>query len=194
MLIPKTSVIPPGGFHFIDTSSGVPVRIEGDSADDVANKLLLFRTRNGLPPGNPLEEYRKWLCESWPHFCIDSSPPAVPSGSGVAHISSRVATWMADFIRNYRGSDLVLQSEADRRAGICAECPRNVLYNATGCGSCLESISRLSFIYRASRVTKYDDHLRACMTTAQHNGSAVWASKLPPADPSTLPSHCWRRP
>jgi hypothetical protein len=192
-LVPKTSVVPPGGFFFIDKSSGVDVRIEGTDEADVEQRLLKFRLDNGLPPGNPLAEYREWLCSTWPHFCTGAGPELAPTQAAGEHISKRVATWMANFIRNYRSSDLVSPGEADRRAAICSRCPANVSYNLSGCGACHESVARLAFVYKANRQTQYDSELRACNFTSQHNGTAVWAATLPPADSAPLPDFCWRK-
>lgn len=195
-LVPNTAVVPPGGFHFVDRSSGVEIRFEGTSDQDVATQVLTFRTRNNLPPGNPLQEYRDYVCGTWPHVCTNSDPaplaPTIPNGR--EHISKRVAAWMANFIRNFRAGDLVSPAEAERRAAVCAACPRNVPWNATGCGACIESVSRLAFVYKANRQTPYDRELRACDETGQHNETAIWAKALPPLTPgASLPTQCWRR-
>lgn len=194
-LLPKTSIVPPGGFHFVDETGAVPVRIEGYDAEDVAVKTLKHRLAAALPAGNPLEEYRSWLCSTWPHFCTDTSPPergsTIVSGE---HISKRTATWMGQFFRGGFTSKFVSDGEAARRAAICATCPKNIRYNETGCGACLESIERLSFVYRANRATPSDLLLYACNETGQHNGCAVWAVTLPALpEAAQLPTHCWRK-
>lgn len=193
-LIPKTSVVPPGGFHFVDETGAVPVRIEGYDAEDVAAKTLKHRLAANLPPGNPLEEYRTWLCKTWPHFCVDTQPPEIGTTLvGGEHISKRVSAWMAMFFRGGYSRGLVPDREANRRAQICSQCPRNVRYNETGCGACLENIERLSFVYKANRQTEFDPLLAACQETAQHNASAIWAATLPPLPPAVqLPVKCWR--
>ena len=193
-LIPNSSVVPPGGFHFLDHSSGQETRIDGSSEDDVARNVLKYRLANSLPPGEPLEEYRAQLCGQHPHFCHNTESPVNQSTyQGGEHISRRVSTWMSDFIRGYR-AEPVGAGEADRRAAICAACPMNVQYNATGCGACLENIERLSFISKANKTTQYDSVLMGCNAIGQHNGTAVWASAMPPVKPGTeLPAQCWRR-
>jgi hypothetical protein len=193
-LVPNTSLVPPGGHHFVDHSTGVPVRIEGHSTEDVAKKILQFRLANEKAPGNPLAEVVSYVCGSWPHFCRESDPqPAfAPKTNSKAHISIRVATWMARFIRFAQADRGVHPSEAERRAAICAQCPKNVRFES-GCGACQDSISRLAFIWKRDRATAYDRQLGACDVTSQHNGCAVFAEKLPPTDTADLPANCWRK-
>lgn len=196
-LVPKQSLVPPGGFHFVDSSSGQAVRIEGESTDDVASKVLKYRLANSLPVGNPLKEVNDYICGNWSHFCDDPEnlPRILPTLFNQGeHISRRVASWMADFVRNYRGDPGVGQNEAERRAAICANCPQNIRYDETGCGACLDNIARLAFVFKANRQTGLDSELRGCKGTAQHNGCAVWAKTLPPVpDGVILASNCWRK-
>lgn len=195
-LVPHSSVIPPGGYHLIDNSTGVPVRIEGTSPEDVAKKVLEFRLSNQKAPGNPLQEVNDFICSSWPHFCRETNPGeqvAIPRSRSRIHISTRVATWMAAFIRGFQRDPGVHPSVAERRAVICAQCPKNVSF-ASGCGACQDSIARLSFIWKRDRATAMDKQLGACEVTSQHNGCAVWAEKLPPVDATDeLPGFCWRK-
>jgi hypothetical protein len=186
-------LVPPGGHHFVDHSTGVAVRIEGASTEDVAKKVLEFRLSNQKAPGNPLLEVSNFICESWPHFCRETDPkPAAAVVGGKAHISIRVATWMAAFIRFAQADRGVHQSTAERRAAICAQCPKNVSFSS-GCGACQDSIKRLAFVWKRDRETAYDEQLGACSLTDQHNGCAVFAEKLPPTETESLPAHCWRK-
>ncbi len=192
-LVPNSSVIPPGGHHLIDHSTGVPVRIEGESPEDVAKKVLEFRLSNQKAPGNPLQEVIDFICGSWPHFCRETNPKAAPAIVGKQHISTRVMTWMAVFLRQSEGDQGVHPSKAENRAIICSQCVKNVSY-ASGCGSCQDSIQRLSFVYKRDRTTSQDKVLGACDALSQHNASAVWANQLPAHTVTDLPANCWRRP
>jgi hypothetical protein len=196
-LVPSKSVVPPGGHHFVDHSTGVAVRIEGTSTEDVAKKLLEFRLGNQKAPGNPLKEVTEYVCGSWPHFCQEDEPvraltighPEKPK----THISIRVMTWMASFVRFAQKDPGVHPSVAERRAMICANCSRNVSFQS-GCGACQDNISRLAFVWKRDRSTASDKQLGACAVLGQHNGAAVWAEKLPPVEsPEDLPANCWRR-
>lgn len=191
-LVPKTSVIPPGGFHFIDSTSGVPFRVEGHDEASVVDAIAKHRSAANLPPGYPLQEYREWLCSAWPHFCTGGNAQVEPSLSGGEHISKRVAEWISVFFRTLNITDLVSQQEAERRAEICSRCPKNIVYNDSGCGSCLQTIEQLSLIYKANRQTPFDRELRACSAIGQHNGTAVWAKSLPPHS-ADVPQECWRK-
>lgn len=195
-LTPNTSVVPPQGYHFVDRSTGTPVRIEGTDFDDVARRVLEHRLANHRPTGNPLAELFEYICTTWPHFCHDSERDVVkPTGNMSDHISTRVVNWLSAFVRFAYNDAGVSQSEAERRAIVCAQCPYNVSYQS-GCGSCMDSISRLSFVFRRDRRTASDHLLGGCRITSQHNQSAVWAAKLPETDQtaqSLLPSNCWRK-
>ena len=195
MLTPKTSVVPPGGCHFVETlAEGREKRIEGNSFDDVARNLLLFRLTNGRAPGNPAGDVSNFICGQWPHFCNDSNPKTVtPTGSGGQNLATRVAAWMADLLRE-DNSTRIDDKEAQRRADICSTCRANVAF-ASGCGACMDNIDRLSFIFRAGRTLPQDPLLQACAATGQHNPSGVWANNLPRfsvEEAATMPSNCWR--
>jgi hypothetical protein len=193
--VPNSSLVPPSGHHFVDHSTGAPIRIEGTSREDVAQKVLQHRLTNRRPPGNPLEEYDAYVCGTWPHFCRDTDPQPIPGISNARpHLSLRVSTWLAGFVRSAARDVGVRQTEAERRAMICAECPRNLPYES-GCGSCMDAIARLSFIWLHDRKTASDTHVKACDITGQHNRCAVHAAVLPELTAeqrAALPSNCWR--
>lgn len=195
--IPRSSVIPPNGFHFIDHSTGVEKRIEGSSYEDVADRVLKFRLANGKEPGNPAAELIDYVCGTWPHFCSDDSPRGPKTVTSRArHLSTRVAGWLATFYSLARADAGVGGGESQRRAGICAQCPQNREYRDGGCGSCLESISRLFFVWRRDRPIPHEAKLGACGITSQLNAAAVMAKTLPPLTAEQielLPGNCWRK-
>lgn len=194
---PRTSVVPPGGYHFVDRSTGREVRIEGTSYDDVANQVLRFRLENGKDPGNPAAELIEYVCGTWPHFCSDDSPkPPKITVPRTRHLSSRVAAWLAGFYAFAQADAGVSSSESQRRAEICAQCPQNREYREGGCGSCIESVNRLFFVWRRDRAVPYESRLGACLVTNQLNAAAVLAKNLPPLSQEQLdrlPANCWRR-
>jgi hypothetical protein len=193
----NTSLVPPGGHHFVDRSTGRDVRINGTSPDDVAEQVLRFRLGNQKPPGNPMQELVDYVCGTWPHFCHESNPPPVrPSNGGRTHISIRVASWMAAFVRQAMGDLGVSRQVSEQRAIICSQCPKNTSFTTSGCGACQDSISRLAFVWKRDRSTSQDHALGACDITSQHNGCAVLAAKLPDlseGEQEQLPANCWRK-
>lgn len=195
-LVPITSVVPPDGFHFIDRSTGVPVKIIGDNQDDVASKVLIHRLANGKAPGNPAQELIDYLCGTWPHFCRETNPAFIKPNPNASQpsLATRCATWIADFFVVSRGDPGVGANETQRRADICAGCRENK--EIVGCGSCVSNVNRLFFVWRRDRALPREKELQACDITGQHNGCASLAAVLPPLDEETtskLPAHCWRK-
>jgi hypothetical protein len=193
--IPLTSVIPPGGHHFIDRSGGEPFRIDGDNLDDVAKKVLKHRLDNGRPPGDPMSELIDYVCGTWPHFCRETEPAALETPpQRRAPLATRCASWIARFYAAARADAGVSRPETERRANICASCPQNTVLS--GCGSCIENIERVFFIWRRDRALPRERELHACHLIGQHNGAAALAAELPSIDDETrerLPANCWRK-
>lgn len=189
-LVPKAASVPPGGWHFDDTSTGSLVRIEGESFNDVAERILKHRLANSVPPGNPAGELAQSICGPYPHFCDDNTPGSNPViGDPRGPMSRRVASWMASFFSQYGGAEAVSAQVAEERARVCRACPHNVDFNRGGCPSCLSSVQRLSFVWRRDRSTSRQEELKGCDITSQHNPTAVWAP-LPAAE--GVPMECWR--
>lgn len=196
-LIPNNAVVPPDGYHFVDTSTGFAVRIDGSSYEDVAQKVLEHRMANNKAPGNPLQEVSDYVCNTHPHFCKETDPlPATSTPStDRPHISTRVATWLSSFIKYAQGDRGAHPYVAEQRAETCVNCPKNVPFSS-GCGTCQDAISRLSFVWLRDRKTGFDNRLLACDQLSQLNKCAVWSEKLPPITDDqrkALPGQCWRR-
>ena len=198
--VPIPHYFQPGGYHFVDRSSGNPVRIEGDSYDDVAAKVLKFRLAHGHPPGNPIDELYEYACNSAPFICRDTSPAAVVSrvtSNPTASLAVRVAEWFASFYKSGGAADRgTTQGETERRANICADCPHN--QHLTGCGACVDGIARLFFVWRRDRGIPHEKQLAqsGCTAIGHHSGVAVLAKELPPVPENlkaSLPPRCWRR-
>lgn len=196
MLIPNPGVVPPGGYKFVDSSTGVPTELEGTSLEDLASKVLKHRLANRRPPGDPLDEIVSGICRKYPTACRESRPADIPrtAFANGSSMSSRVAAWFAAFYEQARADRGVSESISERRAGVCATCPFN--QPIEGCGPCVDSVNRLFFIWRRDRPLPYEKQLAGCSLLGQHNGAAVLASILPkvPADVAArLPGKCWRR-
>lgn len=191
--IPNESVIPPGGFHFVEKFNGVDIRIDGHSYASVAENVLRHRLQNGRPPGDPLLEVYASVCNAYPHFCRDTDPrPAVAVQRGPEPISRRVAAWMGRFLS--LGADAgVTQKEANIRANTCLNCPSNVDHKAGGCPACAQSVDRGSFVYRRNRTTVDDAKLGTCDVLSEHLPTSIWSGILVPSEDPKLPEYCWRK-
>lgn len=198
MKTPKTSVVPPGGYHFYETHDGLRVKIESDSYEALSAALLRYRINNGIPPGNPQQDVFDYVCNTWPHYCHDNDPYNKLVGrepSMGEMLSRRVVVWMTK-LWNAGASNEVKNEEAERRAAICATCPLNVDYKAGGCGACLDGVERLAFTWLRTRKTTRDKELKACSATGALNRCAVQAQSLPPMSAEqqvALHPNCWRK-
>ena len=194
MKVPKDSLIPPGGYHFVAEG----LRIEGNSYQDVAEKLLRYRLENSLPPGNPMAEVLNYICDTWPHFCSDTSPVTPGNTKPATSLTSRVTSWMAALYRTLRGTNIadsyVDQAEADRRALVCINCPFHTEWRR-GCSSCIEGTKRVGYTFRGGRQAANESKLMSCSIIGHEAQTAVWVKTPPPLtaeEQASLPSHCWR--
>jgi len=192
--VPKDSLIPPGGYHFVAEG----LRIEGNSYQDVAEKLLRYRLENSLPPGNPMAEVLNYICDTWPHFCSDTSPVTPVNTKPATSLTSRVTSWMAALYRTLRGTNIadsyVDQAEADRRALVCINCPFHTEWRR-GCSSCIEGTKRVGYTFRGGRQAANESKLMSCSIIGHEAQTAVWVKTPPPLtaeEQASLPSHCWR--
>lgn len=195
MKVPKDSLIPPGGYHF--EADGL--RIDGSSYQDVAEKLLRYRLENSLPPGNPMAEVLNYICDTWPHFCSDSSPATPVHAKPAPSLTARVTAWMAALYRTLRGTNIansyVTQAEADKRAATCLNCPFHVEWRR-GCSSCIENTQRVGHTFRAGRQSAHESNLMSCSIIGHEAKTAVWVKTPPPLtaeEQASLPDHCWRK-
>ena len=195
-LVPRSSPVPPGGYHYIERTGSVETRIDGGSFADVAEKLLRLRLGNSRPPGNPLQDVYDFVCSGWPHVCSDPrGEPQRPSSGPPATISLRCAAWTG-YYTTVNGADPgVEKAEAERRAAICLSCPKNINYHG-GCPTCVQSINQQSFVFRRGRTTSADEGLGACDVLGEHLRTSVWASRLgriSGEQQGRVPDNCWRK-
>lgn len=191
-LIPIEGVIPPGGYHFQDKSGGAEVRIDGSSYANVAQNVLMYRMKNARPPGNALQEVYDYVCGNWRHLCREEMPRTVDMAG--EPLSSRMLAWLSDF-QSTAGADAgVDQNEANRRASICAGCPKNIQFH--GCSTCGEHIRSQTFIYLRNRTTPGSERIHACDALAEPLKLTVWSAKLKPlvdGQRENVTDYCWRK-
>jgi hypothetical protein len=198
MLKPNSSQVPPAGFHFIQKSRLGEQRIEGSSYENVAEQVLRYRITNWLDLGDPLTEVFDYVCGQWPHFCGEPSEPVEPrAGAPVAtQMSSRVLEWLArQADARVRENPFVPDTETQRRAEICLQCPNNVEWKSSGCGPCINRAQQLGNLLRGGTNPLYPA-LGACRVIGQDNATAARINNILPTDSvsnSQLPDRCWRK-
>jgi hypothetical protein len=191
---------PPRGYHY-PVSETPRVVLEAITQEHLEKAICEWRMRNGKPPGDPRREYNDYVCSRWPTYCIpevgDQVHSAVsgnPTPQAQDELANRVPMWAAGMTRRIPQS-LVNQREADRRAEICAGCPRNRPWKGrcTGCQQTTESI--LIAVRRLSR-TPLDQRLFGCEVAGFDCKTAVWLKedlvKLSEDERGKTPPGCWR--
>lgn len=108
------------------------------------------------------------LCENHPFSCSEN-PPVAPRRLHLNDIL-RGTRVIASF--KLAGSPLVAQEEAERRAGICINCPRNVDYAKPCSGICQELLDLVKSVVGGA-ATKYDSMLKACDICGCSNAAQV---------------------
>lgn len=197
MLTPNQTVVPPGGFHYIEKHDGIEIRLVSHSYEMLTDVLLRYRVTNGLPPGDPKQDVIDYVCKSWPHFCHDSESPML-QGRDIARnepLLRRASSWMTLLYR-IGSPNNVQQDEAERRARICGPCPLNVEFRSGGCVSCTQGLDRVAFVWLKGKGTIEDSKLQGCAASGQLNLCAVHAKNLPPLsadDAAALAPGCWRK-
>lgn len=183
------NLYPPDGYVFED-SDGVKHR--GDSWKDLFRKVGEYRARNGKPKGDIEAEVNTQHCAKTPGLC--HAPPGLPPTPLASGINHRVLNWLSHVLTNRRQTGtpiLVASPEAERRAAICAVCPRQQTLSSA-CEACLNSVRDARKVLLDGR-TPVNRGLSPCGTLGEDTFVSVHLDLPPEADPA-LPPKCWRRP
>lgn len=162
---------PHGGmWNFLDPRDGKLVQAQRYDLLDAALKKK--SAANGWPIGLGWDEWvEDILCKAHPEECS-------PTGQKV---NRRRRMGLADVLRGtivmgvhkLAGSPLVDQTEADRRAAICAVCPRNVLFAKPCSGMCEELKSMAASTIGDKHVAR-ESELEQCDICGCWLRVAVW--------------------
>jgi hypothetical protein len=187
------SVVPPGDFVYVEPSSGIRFRTR--SWNTMVLEVREHRIANGvlLSPGWE-DELESDVCKNYgPETCkfVDSTPDNGPRSIHVSDVKNflRVlGSWMTS------GTGYVEQEEAERRAEICAACPKN--QTIEGCTACSNLVGTISAIL-GSRATKYDVVLKGCAVCSCSNQAQVHIPldvlKKGVTQNMEFPDHCWKK-
>lgn len=191
------SVVPPGGFVYVEPASGVEFR--HTVFDEILNRVRLHRIANGfpLPPGWQ-DEVESAMCEhhgpeTW-QFVDESSDNREPRRVHISDVLNFVAVVRA-WVAAEQGEKFVSPEEAERRAEICAGCPYNQAID--GCQPCQDLAGK---VYRllGGRTTKWDHMLKGCAicscSGAQvHITLRILHKGVPPEMNEKFPTGCWKK-
>lgn len=113
-------------------------------------------------------EIENQLCENHPFSCSEN-PSVTPRR---LHLNDILRGTRVILSFKAAGSPLVAQGEAERRAGICINCTRNVDYAKPCSGACPELVDVVKSIVGGA-ATKYDSMLKACDICGCSNAAQV---------------------
>lgn len=171
-----TNVVPPGGWRA--KCPHCAYWIIAPTYPDWIEWIAKHNKSNGHPEW----DYETQLCEALP----PGQCSAMNGGPGVSlqcEMDSRSllagAVAVGSLLVEYAlGREVFVdQAEADRRARICALCPKNVpVSGCTGCGTMQDAKARLSAI-TGERKTSADPYLRGCCICGCNCATIVWIRK-----------------
>lgn len=199
-MYPKPSVVPPGGFHYVEKHKGTEIRLTAESVDTLAAAIEKYRLTNGIPLGDAKKDVVDYICGNWPHFCNENENTTFNEGrrpGPMDALSTRVAQWMTR-LWNIGAKNFVSDAEAKRRAEICSQCSLNSDFRQGGCKGCVQGTDKLAFIWSTGKHVAGPvwDSLKACRATGAHLQAGIFAEKQPDMSPEEqlqLSPQCWRR-
>lgn len=177
-----TGVMMPGTWHYEE--NGKMIIEEAESYVDLVNKVAAYRGYCGLPLGDPQRDVDNYICTMYPNMCGRHAPPE-EEGVDKVELSygkpvtktprERVMQWAANRMQKAGQIEFVDSEEADRRAAICADCPKQVQWNqpiegCPGCQTYVEEAEAMLVKLRRNKVTAYVLNLygKSC-TVAGHD-------------------------
>lgn len=204
-----TSVVPPGGWHYIQKlSTGQTHKVIGFSFEQLLENILDFRRRHIELCGAEnayieavRADLKAYFCAHFRQNCADS--PILPQtqvGIGITRPDynrpiERVQSWL-DYAANWLSRAALQHPEfvdhgiAGTRAQICAQCPQNIRWQ-TPCAPCNEAVEVRLQNFKGNLRTNLDNRLYVCRVYGHHNSAAVWLKDTLSTPISPPPPHCW---
>lgn len=178
----RTYEVPPGGwrYHYAPTDT----LIRGSALDDLLHNVREHLVANGQ---DMTGDWEQAVEDGIGEILGGLDSPHVdeyrePVRPGIV-LQTRALVKFTNIFRSWLETNFetVPQAEADRRAKICMNCPKNVLID--GCKSCRQLAGRL-LTNKLDRSTKYDGDLIACSSCLCILRLKVWMPKE--VDPTAL--------
>jgi hypothetical protein len=187
LCISKLDYIPPGGWACpvpgLETVTG-----RGNTFDDLVQACAeaLTEAKIEIPP-DLSRKVQDAICGRLPGYRYCRPCKKVKMEVGAAH----VIRWVKAMFRWARkGLKLVSNEEAERRAEICARCPKQV-ETPSLCWGC-HGVAGLIPLIKGTRKTAWDSQLKTCGICGCYNNVAVHLP-LDTVDGSLeYPVHCWK--
>lgn len=206
--INNTSLVPPGGWKYTDPDTGA--QFSRTTYMSMVGVIHKHRAGNQLPQ---LSEARiqQVLCRSaYPGVCsgedeVVEEPeaekyPVLPTISGDDVVRGTKVIWNLIKAKFKGGDSLVSPEEAERRARICSDCPKNVEHDKENCKACIARLATLAKKIVSGGITTVDENLKTCSVCHCSNKAQVWVpyehlkKGMTPAMESEWPDVCWKNP
>lgn len=157
--------------------------------DELAAKVIGYRERRRLDPGNPQQEITEQACRNWPDRCVDNTPRSFPETQPKLH--HRILSWVGNLAGIIGSVGYVSPEEAARRADICAACPRQKAWQG-GCASCRTQVNGVvRELLKGRAQSAKMKALSGCDALSEDTRLSIWVRQKPVDGP--LPDACWRR-
>jgi hypothetical protein len=181
-------MFPKDGYWFRESDGTI---IKGSSWKLVTKKVVEYRERAKMSPGNPAVEVAEQACARQPTIChnvVKYEPAKRPLS-----LKSRVLKWLSEFkLRVAKGEKLeyVADAEAKARADACAQCSANVPLGPSSCSACKQAVTEMRKSIIGPR--RADGRLNGCNFLGIDLPTAVHLDEIR-LDNNELPAHCWRK-
>ena len=186
----RVNIFPKDGYRFKEQDGTLLV---GDSWRGITARVVAYRKRNGLPPGDPAKEINDQRCQTNPESCFQDSGPQHAAAVRVTTLKSRVLQWFSRVREAGRRTPTEFASTelAQARANVCAGCPQNQSL-PDGCSSCKAAVKELRVEVIGGRPADPRLVNHGCNVLGAESATQVWLEQVT-VDNAELPAHCWRK-
>ena len=190
MIVTDTSVTPPGGWRYVQPETGF--EFAASTLRELVKKVATHRKSNGLAAGDPSADIQDFVCAQLPIGSESCSHVIEGDYALKTHFTMEdVKRFIQAAVSALRGRGLVDQTEAERRAALCASCPLNT--TVKGCWRC-KGLAEWLFKLIGARTTAHASRLNQCGVCGCAIKAKIWlpqdvAQKV--SEGYTFPSWCW---
>lgn len=183
------NIYPKDGYFFVETD-GTVLRAN-NSWKGVVSRVISYRRRNKIAPGQPTQEVHAQACERNPDACHEDTDPVQVKALKVASLKGRIFAWGASLRARRTQEPLVYVDEATMRARaeVCAGCPAMAAISG-GCGSCKKAVREVRQDLLQGR--GIDDRVSGCTVLGEDCAVNSWLADQT-VENGDLPPGCWRR-
>jgi hypothetical protein len=184
------SIVPPGGWHYIQDGVRVPPE-RADSFDDLLKRVLQFRINNRIPVGDVFNDVQNYICQ-FNNQChgvytgVGTPDPVQPQKP---RFIDRLIHW-ADDIRS-KGVALEDGQRYSDRVNVCKNCPRAKSWDGQ-CPACSSHLHQVLTLIKKGRST-HDATLGCDVHGFDCDTASMMSKTLLPVPEHNAPDQCWMR-